>query len=138
MLVGRFHITPSSNQPFCQNTNTMAPTRQEKLSILLEKNRELTCRIKEAEEDKREETQTERQTLCRSLRTDRRELRAEFAQLILEEKGEKAQADYVRKKAEDQAKHEEKIARDLGLPGLAKKTLYNQLQRMNLANIEDH
>ena len=93
MLVGRFHVTPSSNQPFCQNTNTMAQTWQEKLSILLEKIRQLTCRIKEAEKDKRDETQTEQQTLCRSLRTDRRELRREFEELILEEKEERAQAD---------------------------------------------
>ena len=59
-------------------------TRNDQLAILIEKIRQLTCRIQEAEQDERTgDKETEKQVLLRQLRQDRRDLRKEFTDIIL-------------------------------------------------------
>ena len=91
-------------------------TRNDQLAILIEKIRQLTCRIQEAEQDERTgDKETEKQVLLRQLRQDRRELRKEFSDIILIKSELDHATETETKRRDDNTARKEKIAKNLGL-----------------------
>ena len=102
----QFDINPSTSANI-----KMAPT-DEKLTALMEKIRQLTGQIEEAE--KEESPDTEKQIILRELRYQRRYFRNEFRELVLTDREEKYKVEYEETKRQKEEQYKNKVTRDLG------------------------